>query len=76
MKIKFLLDAVKFYNFKSLTPRNSDGHDNDGDNNDANDRGTHDSVFVRVTPNSYVDGIGQMPAQSPGTAGAGGELTG
>src|SRR5262245_25533230 len=70
MKIKFLLDAVKFYNFKTITPRNSDGPNNDGDNNDANDLGTHDSVFVRVTPNSYADGIGQMPAQATGTNGA------
>jgi peroxidase len=71
MKIKFLVDALKFYNFKSLTPRISDGHNNDGDSNDANDRGTHDSIFVRLTPNSYVDGIGQMPAQESGTNAAG-----
>jgi peroxidase len=71
MKIKFLLDAVKYYNFKLITPRSPDGHNNDGDNNDANDRGTHDSIFVRVTPNSYADGIGQMPSQASGTNGAG-----
>ena len=52
----------KYYDLGELVERNPDGTNNDGDNNPSNDEGTHDSVFSRVT-NSYVDGIGQMPAQ-------------
>jgi len=51
---------------KKLEARAPDGSNNDGDNNPANDQGTHDSTFVRVTPNSYADGIGAMPTQQPG----------
>ena len=60
----------KYHDLKYLEARTADGSNNDGDNNPNNDRGTHDAPFVRVTPNSYVDGIGQMPAQSPGTGAA------
>lgn len=62
-----LLGAIAL---KFLTPRKPDGHGNDGDFNPSNDEGVHDSAFVRITPNSYVDGIGSLPGQSPGTLGA------
>ncbi len=58
----------EYSDLKKLTARNADGSNNDGDKNPANDSGTHDSPFLRITDNSYVDGIGQMPAQQPGTS--------
>ena len=56
----------QYYQLTHLDARSPDGHNNDGDNNPSNDKGTHDSIFVRITENSYPDGIGALPAQSPG----------
>lgn len=61
------LGEDKYQDLKTLEERNADGINNDGDNDPTNDAGTHDSPFSRETPNSYVDGIGQMPSQQPGT---------
>ncbi len=60
----------KYYDLKNLESRTADGGNNDGDNDPNNDRGTHDAPFVRVTTSSYVDGIGQIPDQSPGVGAA------
>lgn len=49
-------EPSKFDGLKDLRARNSDGHDNDGDGNDDNDRGYHEDTFVRVTPAAYPDG--------------------
>jgi hypothetical protein len=56
----------KYYQLTYLEARSPDGHNNDGDNNPLNDTGVHDGTFLRITPNSYSDGIGSLPAQSAG----------
>jgi len=43
-----------------LTPREPDGHNNDGDGNDANDHGFAGDTFLRITLNSYTDAVGAM----------------
>src|SRR5690606_35782451 len=40
--------------------RDPEGHNNDGDYDNSNDRGYADDEFVRVTQNSYVDGTGTI----------------
>lgn len=45
---------------KYLEARDPEGHNNDGDYDNSNDRGYADDEFVRVTPNSYVDGVGTI----------------
>jgi hypothetical protein len=55
-----------YYELTYLDARSPDGHNNDGDNNPLNDKGVHDGTFLRITPNSYPDGIGSLPAQSAG----------
>jgi hypothetical protein len=46
--------------------RNPNGSNNDGDGNNANDVGEVGDHFIRITPNSYTDGLGAMalPVQS------------
>jgi peroxidase len=56
----------EYYALTYLEARSPDGHNNDGDNNPLNDKGVHDSTFLRITENSYPDGVGALPAQSPG----------
>jgi Ca2+-binding RTX toxin-like protein len=57
---------------KKIEARKADGSNNDGDKNPDNDQGVHDSPFVRITPNSYLDGIGALHPQQPGTGSASG----
>jgi peroxidase len=48
-----LKPASKFEGLKFLEHRSPDGHNNDGDNDDSNDVGTHESAFVRISPAMY-----------------------
>ena len=49
-----------FKGLEAILARESDGHNNDGDNNNANDAGQLGDTYLRITPNSYTDGIGAM----------------
>ena len=53
-----------YYNLKYLVARDPEGHNNDGDGNEANDKGFHDSTFARFS-NSYADGISSLPTNLP-----------
>jgi hypothetical protein len=65
----YFKSKLPYANLKDLVARDPTGHNNDGDGNDANDKGYHDSAFSRFT-NSYADGISALPPQSPGTGAA------
>jgi hypothetical protein len=60
--MKSKVKSGPYYKLGNLEEREPDGHNNDGDNNSANDKGTHDSPFSREV-NSYDDGIGSIPPQ-------------
>jgi peroxidase len=51
-----------YYKLGQLEAREADGHNNDGDNTDNNDKGVHDSPFSREV-NSYPNGTGSLPPQ-------------
>ncbi len=61
----FLKSKSPYKKLGSLEVRDPEGHNNDGDGNDANDKGVHDGTFVRLT-NSYADGIGSVTPGLPG----------
>jgi Ca2+-binding RTX toxin-like protein len=54
-----------YYSLKNLAPRNPDGTDNN-----PNDLGAAGDPYLRITPNSYTDGLGAMalPSTSSPTA--------
>jgi peroxidase len=70
-----LKSKFPYYNLKFLVARDPSGHNNDGDGNNANDRGVHDGTFIRFT-NSYADGIGQLRGQHLMTDPGGGKSIG
>ncbi len=57
--------AGPYYKLGNLEERDPEGHNNDGDNNNSNDKGTHDAPFSR-TVNSYPDTTGSLPLQGLG----------
>jgi Ca2+-binding RTX toxin-like protein len=55
---KTSLYSYDLESLKYLEARDPEGHNNDGDYDNSNDRGHAEDTFVRVTPNSYSDGQG------------------
>jgi Ca2+-binding RTX toxin-like protein len=52
--------ASIFAGLDAILARNPNGSNNDGDGNNANDVGEYGDTFIRITPNSYTDGLGGM----------------